>query len=385
MANHNAQLKLPLTATPRREELLDFSPDQSTPHTYLVTRKELCLQATRLAPSQGCEIVLELGVELKSNTPRVKTCLLCTGGRDMPVLQDTCLIMLGLARVRNIDPEHMITRTSRMIDVAFDDFFDPTGIRKGGVLILIISCHGFRGSDNNVLLQFQTQDGTLVNSRVLQEKIMALPEYCTLEIVVDTCFAENVIPGLRRIAVDPPDTRVTQVPGFVTMHVPPSESYHNIELAPSSVSASTGLDTSFPIAGRLRQASEKEDQSQYKAQVVVWATSTGLGISYTEEHLPQKPGMYSILIGAIFQYLSTNGPNVSRKDVWENVVKVVAQHNAARRQRDLCKPPEVQANLIKENRIQTPILLASTDNSDHVLSGYISSQEERRAKLPKLN
>ncbi|CUA74664.1 recombination activating gene 1-like [Rhizoctonia solani] len=327
----------------------------------------------------------------RSDPPRVKACLLCTGGRDIPVLRDTSLIMSALARVRNIDPEHIITRTRKMIDVAFDEFFDPTDIREGGVLILIISCHGFRGFGNNVSLQFQTQDGT----PMLQEKILALPEHCTLEVIVDTCFAENVIPGLHRIATAAPsDTNATLIgaPGSAIMYAPSSESGVTAPLVPSG--AGYRFSTPFPNVGRPGKSSstsETEGQLQYKALVVVWAASTGSGASYTEEDLPEKPGTYSILIGAIFHYLTINGPNISRKDVWENVAnyasrKVVEQHNDARRRRDLGKPPEVQANLIKEKRIQTPLLLASLKIvTVNILVSRLSPHRHQFIEEPTLN
>ncbi|CAE6436528.1 unnamed protein product [Rhizoctonia solani] len=202
---------------------------------------------------------------------------------------------------------------------------------------------------------------------MLQEKISALPEHCTLEIIVDTCFAENVVPGLHRIAAGAPGTNVLPIgpPGSAMMHAPSSGSCLGIGVTPFSIPSGPGCSTSFPNAEGSRQVSsmsETEGQLQYKAWVVVWAASSGSGASYTEEDLPEKPGAYSILIGAIFHYLTINGPRVSRKDVWENVAKVVEQHNDARRRRDLSKPPEVQANLIKEKRIQTPVLLASVDN-----------------------
>ncbi|CAE7139813.1 unnamed protein product [Rhizoctonia solani] len=158
--------------------------------------------------------------------PQVKVCVLCTGGPDLPVLQDASLILEGLARVPNIDPNHIIIRTSQLIDVALDKFFDPTDINEGALLILIISCHGLQGRDNNVLLQFKTQDGDTVDSRMLQNKIMALPKHCTLEVVVDTCYAEGVIPGLNRIST--PDDPFTPFPmpavalEFTPAHTPPS-------------------------------------------------------------------------------------------------------------------------------------------------------------------
>ncbi|CAE6379420.1 unnamed protein product [Rhizoctonia solani] len=147
------------------------------------------------------------------------------GGPDIPVLSDTSLILQSLSRVRNIDPEYIISRTSQLIDVALDKFFDPTDISEGAILILIVSCHGSRGCGGNVLLQFKTQDGTIVDSRMLQDRIMALPKHCTLEVVVDTCIAEDVIPGLRRIStMDPsaPCSMPAGAPNFVTAHAPPS-------------------------------------------------------------------------------------------------------------------------------------------------------------------
>ncbi|CAE6445462.1 unnamed protein product [Rhizoctonia solani] len=71
------------------------------------------------------------------------------------------------------------------------------------------------------------------------------------------------------------------------------------------------------------------------------------------------------------RYLGSNGPNISRRNIWENVLKVVEEHNHTRHRRDLCKPPEVQANLIRANRVQRPILLTSMDSPDYVLNGHV--------------
>ncbi|CAE6418666.1 unnamed protein product [Rhizoctonia solani] len=269
---------------------------------------------------------------------------------------DASLILQGLSRVRNVNPDHIIPRTSQLIDVALDKFFDPTDISEGAMLILIeeyqVSCHGLQGYGSNVLLQFKTQDGTIVDSRMLQDKIMALPKHCTLEVVVDTCIAENVIPGLRRIStMDPsaPCSMPAGVPNFVTAHTPPSGSRLNTMVsASSSASSSAEPSASFPTTKLTKYASAffEQDQLTYKAQVIVWAASTGSGKSFTEEHLPDKPGVYSILVGAIFNRLSSNGPAISRRSVWENVLKVVEQHNDARCERDLYDPDRVLNGLM---------------------------------------
>ncbi|KDN40124.1 hypothetical protein RSAG8_08324, partial [Rhizoctonia solani AG-8 WAC10335] len=314
----------------------------------------------------------QLATQLRPK-PQVKACVLCTGGPGVPVLPDTGLILQSLARVRNIDPDHIITRTSQLIDVALDKFFDPTDISEGAILILIMSCHGFRGCGSNVLLQFKTQEGTTVDSRMLQDKIMALPKHCTLEVVVDTCCAESVIPGLHRISTMDSSTTclMPAVPDFVTAHAPPSGSHLNTMVPACSASSSAEPSASFPTTGLPKYASTffEQDPPKYKAQIV-WAASTGSGNSFTEENLPERPGVYSILIGAIFNQ-PRNGPNVSRRSILENVLEVVEQHNDARRERDLRKPPEVRATLIGENRIQRPILLTSVEDPDDVLNGLV--------------
>ncbi|KAH7329841.1 hypothetical protein B0J17DRAFT_679899 [Rhizoctonia solani] len=303
-----------------------------------------------------------LAIQTRSK-PRVKVCVLCTGGPGVPVLLDTSLILKGLAGIPNIDPEHIATRTSKLIDVAFDNFFDPTDI---------LSCHGFQSGGNNVVLQFHTQDGAIIDSRMLQDKIMALPNHCTLEVVVDTCCAEGVIPGLHRISAMNPSTSCTmpiRVPDYFLAHNPTPALRSNTK-APMSP---TVLNGSFLTTESLELTCSflGKGPSIYKAQVVVWAASTESGNSFTEENLPEKPGVYSILIGAIFNQLGSSGPNMKRRNIWENVLKVVEEHNHTRRQRDLCKPLKIQTNLIRANRIQNPILLTSIDNPDRVLSGHV--------------
>ncbi|KAJ1305935.1 hypothetical protein OPQ81_010654 [Rhizoctonia solani] len=277
----------------------------------------------------------------------------------------------GPLRIKNIDPDHVILRTSKLVDVAFDEFFEPTSIREGGILILIVSCHGFQAGCGNVLLQFKTQYGTIVDSRMLQEKILALPKHCTLEVVVDSCCAEGVIPGLGRISTmgSTPYVVPSRALASPITHTPPSGSRLNFRVPIFCSPSNDGL--SVAESSNQRFPFFEEDRPKYKAQVVVWAASTISGKSYTEEDLPEKPGTYSILIGAIFSYLSLNGPNINRREVWNNVLKVVEQHNDARHKRDLSKPPEIQANLLKANRVQTPVLLTSVENLDHVLSGFI--------------
>ncbi|KAG8679534.1 hypothetical protein FRC11_003609, partial [Ceratobasidium sp. 423] len=196
-----------------------------------------------------------------------------------------------------------------MIDVAFDKFFDPNDIRKGGLLILIISGHGKREYGGGVSLQFQTQDGTVVNSSMLREKISALPEHCTLEIVGDICFAEGLIPGLRRISTMEPSAP-SGISGSGTTDTPLSVSHFSTKAPAPPTAFNVGSSASFL---------EQNEQPKYKAQVVFWAASTKWGASYPEADLPGKPGVYSIMIGAIFHYLNSNGPNTTRRDIWENV------------------------------------------------------------------
>ncbi|CUA74488.1 hypothetical protein RSOLAG22IIIB_11243 [Rhizoctonia solani] len=303
--------------------------------------------------------------------PQVKVCVLCTGDPDVPVLLDTALILQSLARFRNIDPNHIIIRTSQLIDVALDKFFDPTDVSEGAILILIVSCHGFQGYGGNVLLQFKTQHGATVDSRLLQAKIMALPKHCTLEVIVDTCRAENVIPGLQRIFTMDPSAPCSMPAGsvdYIAAHSPPSGSRPNTMVSLSWTSCDAKPSALFPI-GLPKYASSLFEQAQpkYKARVIVWAASTGSGNSFTEEHFPDKPGLYSIMIGAIFRQLGSNGPGISRRSIWENLLGVVEQHNSVRSKRDLRKSPEIQIKL--KNRTQRAILLTSVDNPDHVLNG----------------
>ncbi|KAG8713336.1 hypothetical protein FRC11_012519 [Ceratobasidium sp. 423] len=294
--------------------------------------------------------------------PLVKVCVLCTGA-GVPILPDTGLILQSLDGVQNVDPEHTIIRTTKRIGTTLDEFFDPTDIREGAILILI-----------------GAQPAFIAFVQMLQDKIMALPEHCTLEAVVDTCLAEGVIPGLRRIStVDPsaPCVMPAGIPDSAATYTPPSGSRLNTKVPASSVSSNIEPCASFPIAGSLKHALRffEGNQPQYKAQVVVWAASTrsaNVNVnSYPEEDLPGRPGVYSILIGAIFKHFSWNGPNITRREVWENVLKVVEEHNNARHQRDLRKSLEAQAGLIKEDRIQRPILLTSVDDPDRVLSGLV--------------
>ncbi|KAH7329880.1 hypothetical protein B0J17DRAFT_210981 [Rhizoctonia solani] len=303
--------------------------------------------------------------------PLVKACVLSTG-EDIPVISDTDLILRILNSVPNIDPNYIVSQIEQQLDSSFDKFFDPTDIREGGILILIVSCHGSRDySGNHVSLQFKTQGGTTVDSRVLQQKIMGIPQHCTLEVVADTCCAEGVVPGLRRILTmdhSAPSAMPAGVPNFVMMHASPSGSRLNTKVPAFSASSNVELRAPFSSIGPFKYA-EQNDQLKYKAQVVVWAASTGSGKSFTEEDLPGKRGIYSILIGAIFNYLGSRGLNISRRDLWENVFKVVEQHNYARRVRDLRKPSKHQAKLT--NRTQSAVLLTSVDNPDHVLNGRV--------------
>ncbi|CAE6475553.1 unnamed protein product [Rhizoctonia solani] len=327
--------------------------------------------------------------------PLVKVCVLSTG-KDIPVSLDVDLILRVLHSVPNINPDHIASRIYEQLDSSFDKFFDPTDISEGGMLILIVSGHGFRDysgnhvslefktqdghtvdsrvldCNNHVSLEFKTQDGRTVDSRVLQQKIMGLPQSCTLEVVADTCCAEGIIPGLHRILSmhpsAPSGAMAARLPRFVAMHAPPSGSRLNTMVPASSPSYNVEPSVSFSAMGSLKHA-EPKGQDKYKAQVIVWAASTGWGSSFTEEDLPGKPGVYSILIGAIFSYLSSHGLNVNRRDLWENVYKVVEQHNYARRVRDLGKTPKRQAKLA--NRTQSAVLLTSVDNTDYVLNGRV--------------
>ncbi|CUA74483.1 hypothetical protein RSOLAG22IIIB_11238 [Rhizoctonia solani] len=303
--------------------------------------------------------------------PRVKACLLSAGGRDMPVLQDASLVMRSLDRVRNLDPENITIRTGKTIDCAFDNFFDPADIRKGGLLILIISGHGKRRYDGDVSLEFHTQNGTPVSSGMLQQKIMALPEHCTLEVIVDTCFAEGVVPGLRRIMAtehSTPSTIPTGIPHSVACT--PLSSLSLSLTAPASLTGSDAL-TNVGLPKQAPSPLAQEAESTYKAKVVVWAASATWGRSYPEANLPGKPGVYSIMIGAMFNHLCSNGPNINRREVWEIIVNAVEDQNDARRERDLCKAAQIQARLVKENRIQRPVLLTSVNDSDDVLNGCL--------------
>ncbi|CAE6472588.1 unnamed protein product [Rhizoctonia solani] len=308
--------------------------------------------------------------------PLVRVCVLCTGA-GVPVREDTDLILRSLDGVPNVDSERIIVRTTKEIGTALDEFFDPTGIPEGATLILIVSCHGSRGYRGDIELEFKTKGGSIVNSGMLQEKLLALPEHCTLEAVVDTCLAEGVIPGLRRIStMEPsaPNVMPAAVLSSPATHGPPSGSRRNTKV-PAFSSSNTDPCASFPTAGPLKRVSPffEGDRPHYKAQVVVWAASTiSENVkSYPEEDLPDRPGMYSILIGAIFRHYSSSGPNITRREIWENVQKVVEEHNHARHERDSRKPREVQAGLIRENRVQRPTLLTSVDNPDCVLSGLV--------------
>ncbi|CAE6353204.1 unnamed protein product [Rhizoctonia solani] len=310
----------------------------------------------------------------RSKTPRIRVCLLCTGGRELPVLEDVSLIMKGLAHIRGVDPEHIITRTSKMIDVALDIFFDRD-IREGDLLILIMSCHGYL-IGNHVILEFKTQDGTLVNSRMLQQKIEALPDHCTLEVIVDTCHAEGIVPGLRRISsLDPSSpsssAMLTSVHCSAAPHTIPSELRRNTRPIAFCSTSNIEPSTNFPGKGLFKHVSPLFGQPQpnYKAKVVVWAASEMLGMAYPEADLPTKAGVYSIMIGAIFNYFSSKRPKITRQEVWGGVLKLVEEQNNARQDRDSRKSPEQQARLKKENRIQKPVLLTSVDNPDRVLSG----------------
>ncbi|CAE6497052.1 unnamed protein product [Rhizoctonia solani] len=315
-----------------------------SPQAPMSTSQGSALVSSLLAPTGGLRTAIVYGplsdlqggpnlvTQTQSKPPRVKAYLLSTGGRNLPVLQDAGLAMQGLGRVRNLDPTNVVTRVGKMIDYTFDSFFDPADIRKGGLLILIISGHGERAYGDGVSLQFQTQDGTPINSNMLQQKIMALPNHCTLEVIVDTCFAEDVIPGLRRVLTTEPSTLPTfptGMPHLIATATPPSDS-----------------------AAR----------SKYNAKVVVWAASTKWGYAYPEADLPGKPGVCSIMIGAIFRQLISNGPNVTRQHIWESALKTLKEQNDARSERDLRKPPRVRASLIQENRIQRPVLLTSVED-----------------------
>ncbi|CAE6502071.1 unnamed protein product [Rhizoctonia solani] len=260
--------------------------------------------------------------------PLVKVCVLSTG-KDIPVSLDVDLILRVLHSVPNINPNHIAARIYEQLDSSFDKFFDPTDIGEGGILILIVSGHGFRDySGNHVSLEFKTQDGHTVDSRVLQQKIIGLPQSCTLEVVADTCCAEGVIPGLHRISsMDPSAPSGAMSAGlsrFVATHAPPSGSRLNTKVSASSASSNVEPSVSFSAMGLLKHA-EQKGQNKYKAQVVLWAASTRWGNSFTEEDLPGKPGIYSILVGAIFSHLrsiriqGSHGLNISRRDLWENV------------------------------------------------------------------
>ncbi|CAE7139816.1 unnamed protein product [Rhizoctonia solani] len=306
--------------------------------------------------------------------PQVKVCVLCTGS-DLPVLRDAGLILESLPCVPNINPEHVITHTSQLIGDALDEFFGLTDIKEGALLILILSCHGTLCRDNNVLLQFKAQDGATVDSRLLQDKIMALPKHCTLEastltVVVDTCYAEHVIPGLYRVStLDNSPTLCPMpvvAPEFIATLTPPSGSRLSSRISAFSASSSAHSSASSHVTGLELPSFYEQDRPKYKAQVIVWAASTGWSNSFTEENLPEAPGVYSIFIGAMFNQLSSNGSGMSRRSFWQDILTVVERHNNVRRERDLRKPPAVQANL--KNRTQTASLLTSVDNPVRLLN-----------------
>ncbi|CUA74486.1 hypothetical protein RSOLAG22IIIB_11241 [Rhizoctonia solani] len=270
----------------------------------------------------------------------------------MPVLRDTGLILNALRRIPNVDPDYLNIRTSQLIDVAFDTFFDPTDIREGGILILVVSCHGFQGFDGNVFLQFRTQTGDTVDSGMLHAKIAALPKYCTLEVIMDTCCAESVIPGLQPISMMRPSAPYftpARTLDVATARAPPLDLCLGAMVSELSRPAGAKPSVPFPAVGQPKYVSSSFEpgQPKYKASVVVWAASTAL------------------VIGVI----ASNGPGMSRRSVWENVLQVVEQHNNARRERDLRKPSEIQANL--RNRTQRVVLLPSVEDQDRVLDGVI--------------
>ncbi|KAH7329878.1 hypothetical protein B0J17DRAFT_722550 [Rhizoctonia solani] len=325
-------------------------------------------------------------IQARPKLPEVKAFILCTGEPEIPATQDISLSKRGLARVRKLSPDHVIAHTEELIDVGFEKFFDPADIRKGGLLILIISCHGRCEYGDGVALQFHTQDGRFINSRMLQEKIRALPKQCTIEVIVDTCHAEGVIPGVRRIlAMEPPTSSsiLPEVPSCATACVPLSDSRFNTGAPVSSTSSGAGPSTS--LAGLLKDTtvSNEQRQARYEAQVHkkrVFLTG-GRPTWKAKEILDHDWGLFLLLnifkysftipSQAIFNHFSSHGSNTTRKDVWESIMEAVEQQNDARRERDLHKPLSTWASLIKENRIQRPILLTSVENTDQVLSGLM--------------
>ncbi|CAE7056178.1 unnamed protein product [Rhizoctonia solani] len=158
-------------------------------------------------------------------------------------------------------------------------------------------------------------------------------------------------------------------PEFIATHTPPSGSRLSSRISAFSASSSADSSASSHVTGLELPSFYEQDRLTYKAQVVVWAASTGSGSSFTEEDLPETPGVYSTFIGAMFSQLSSNGSGMSRRSFWQDILTVVERHNNVRRERDLRKPPAVQVNL--ENRTQTASLLTSVDNPSDVLNGPI--------------
>ncbi|GAB1523512.1 hypothetical protein RhiTH_006662 [Rhizoctonia solani] len=195
---------------------------------------------------------------------------------------------------------------------------------------------------------------------MLEEKIRALPEHCTLEVIVDTCYAEGVVPGLRRIpTTDSPLLCATPtIP--VTAHA---------ALIASGDRQNTGAPVSCPTSNLIPSATFPGNvlpnytpplfepaQPKYKAKIVTWAASETLGSAYTEENLPERKGINSIMIG------------VTRREGWKNVLNIITEHNNARQKRDSLKSPKKQASLNKNNRIQRPVFLTSVEDPAQVLN-----------------
>ncbi|KAF8706846.1 hypothetical protein RHS03_04744, partial [Rhizoctonia solani] len=227
---------------------------------------------------------------------------------------------------------------------------------------------------------------------MLEEKIKALPEHCTLEVIVDTCYAEGVVPGLRRV----PTTDSPLLSGFFFL-------FHFMVLHKKTALGdrqNTGAPVSYPTSNLTPSATFpcnalpkytpplfEPAQPKYKAKIVTWAASETLGSAYTEENLPERKGINSIMIGvsscfihlqvlsqqsrvwqAIFNYLISNGSKVTRREGWKNVLNIITEHNNARQKRDSLKSPKKQASLNKNNRIQRPVFLTSVEDPAQVLN-----------------
>ncbi|CEL52536.1 hypothetical protein RSOLAG1IB_05740 [Rhizoctonia solani AG-1 IB] len=145
-------------------------------------------------------------------------------------------------------------------------------------------------------------------------------------------------------------------------------------------------------------------QPKYKANVVVWAASEAYGSAYSEEDLPEKLGVYSIMVGAIFSAFGSKGRKVTRQEIWEDVWRVyfkelqslrltlanfsicrniVEKHNNTRRERDSRKPPEKREILSMKSRIQRPVLLTSVESPEWVLNGRMFQPISKGRRKPQ--